>query len=316
MVAGGGERARRPGRQAPGTGRPWEPASPGPQARCTRRRAGYGAGVGTGLGWVAGGPGPTVAGLAVAPVKSLRLRHPAEVRLELHGAVGDRHLFLVDRQHHLYNGVRRGRLVQIGAELVEPDGWLVLEFPDGCRVEGTTAELGARRLASVYGRRVPTRLVVGPFAAALSDFCGHELELVRPDQLGAGHDVHPVTLASTTSQLALAGRVDDPRLGDDRRFRMLMTLAGCGADEEDGWTGRLLGVGEAVLRVGGPVPRCGVTQQDPDTGQFQLPTLRHLAAHRPRGEDGRSVLFGMYAEVVIPGRVRLGDEVVPVDPAG
>jgi uncharacterized protein YcbX len=97
---------------------------------------------------------------------------------------------------------------------------------------------------------------------------------------------------------------------DDRRFRMLFTLTGCDEHEEDGWEGRLLEVGEALLRVGGPVERCAVTTRDPDTGERDLDTLRLLAGLRGR-DPGDPVHFGVYAHIERPGRVRLGDPVRP-----
>lgn len=253
----------------------------------------------------------TVVRLAIAPVKSLALTARDAVRLEPPGAVGDRALFLVDRaRHRLYNGISRGRLVQVGAELRASDGWLRLCFPDGAVVEGTTADLGERLVADVHARQVPARVVRGPFAAALSAFAAHEVELVRPDQPGAALDVHPLTLVSRASVDALAGAAGDPRLADGRRFRMLIEVAGCHAYEEDAWAGTVVRIGEALVRALAPVPRCGVTQQDPERGAFQLPTLRHLARQRGTGPDGL-VFFGMYGEVVDPGWVRVGDAVVP-----
>src|SRR3989442_428915 len=95
---------------------------------------------------------------------------------------------------------------------------------------------------------------------------------------------------------------------DGRRFRMLFTLAGCEAHEEDGWNGRLLRVGDAVLRAGGPIERCAVTTRDPDTGERDLDTLRLIRDYRGVS-DRQAVDFGVYADVVEPGRVRTGDPV-------
>ena len=51
---------------------------------------------------------------------------------------------------------------------------------------------------------------------------------------------------------------------DPRRFRMTMELDGCEPLEEDTWAGRRIEVGEAIVRMGDPVPRCVVTTLDPD----------------------------------------------------
>ncbi len=89
---------------------------------------------------------------------------------------------------------------------------------------------------------------------------------------------------------------------------MLLEVEGTAAHEEDGWEGRLLRVGGAVLRVGGPVPRCDVTQRDPVTGARDLETLRTIGEYRGRGATG-TLDFGVYAEVVESGAVAVGDAV-------
>jgi hypothetical protein len=95
---------------------------------------------------------------------------------------------------------------------------------------------------------------------------------------------------------------------DGRRFRLLFTLAGYGPHEEDEWEGRLLRIGDAAVRVGGPVPRCAATTRDPDTGVRDLDTLRLIKNYRGV-RNGEAIDFGVYAEVEQPGRVRVGDPV-------
>jgi uncharacterized protein YcbX len=87
---------------------------------------------------------------------------------------------------------------------------------------------------------------------------------------------------------------------------MLIHLAGSGAHEEDTWAGRELRVGDAVLRVGGPVPRCATTTRDPASGRRDFDTLHHIKAYRGLRER-KHLDFGVYAEVVEAGRVRVGD---------
>ncbi len=77
---------------------------------------------------------------------------------------------------------------------------------------------------------------------------------------------------------------------------MLLELDGLEPHEEDGWSGRSLQVGEAVVVGGGPVPRCVVTTQDPDTGLASLDTLRAIKRYRGLRE-GRYVDFGIYFDV-------------------
>jgi uncharacterized protein YcbX len=62
----------------------------------------------------------------------------------------------------------------------------------------------------------------------------------------------------------------------------------------------------------GPVPRCIVTTRDPASGLKDFDTLKRIAEFRPLMTDPRGVPFGMYAEVVRPGLVRVGDDVGPL----
>ena len=99
---------------------------------------------------------------------------------------------------------------------------------------------------------------------------------------------------------------------DDRRFRMLVTVAGCSAHEEDSWIGGLLRVGEATVRVLDAVGRCVVTTRDPSTGERDLDTLGLIRAYRGQHPEHGSIDFGVHGEVVEPGVVRVGAPVEPL----
>ena len=98
---------------------------------------------------------------------------------------------------------------------------------------------------------------------------------------------------------------------DPRRFRMLFGVEGIGPHEEDEWIGRNVRVGEAVVAVAGNTGRCIVTSRHPETGVRNLPTLDVLAEYRHDVEATEPLPFGVWAEVVEPGRVALGDAVEP-----
>jgi uncharacterized protein YcbX len=247
----------------------------------------------------------SVAALSVTPVKSLALLHPAEVELTGVGVRGNRRFYLVDADGRLVGGVRHGPLVRIVPEL-EGDR-LTLRFPDGSVVTGDV-QLGDPTTTDFYGRPVAGRMVGGPWSDALSDYAGSRLALVRAVDDDAW-DVEPATIVSLASCERLAAELGADV--DPRRFRMLLTVDGCAAHEEDAWAGSRVRVGEAVLRVGGPVPRCAVTTQDPATGVRSLDTLGAIKGYRGL-RDGRQIDFGVYAAIEQPGRVRLGDSVEPL----
>jgi uncharacterized protein YcbX len=51
-----------------------------------------------------------------------------------------------------------------------------------------------------------------------------------------------------------------------------------------------------------------ITTKDPDTGLPDFATLKEVAEYRGL-RDGKHIDFGMYADVVEPGMVRLADPV-------
>jgi hypothetical protein len=234
--------------------------------------------------------------LAIAPVKGLRLSVADELDLGPTGPAGDRAFLVVDAANDLLLTTRTPSLLQVAARW--RDGALTLAFPDGSEVSAAP-ELGAAATTSNYeGRRISGRLVEGELAGALSDHLGRAVRLLARDPSDRGADDAPVTLMSEASLDALG--VPDPR-----RFRMTITIDGIDAWEEHGWGGRELAAGDAVLRVTEPVPRCAVTTRDPDSGRRDAPTLKRIAELRGK----RDVTFGVWCEVVAPGRVRVGDQV-------
>jgi uncharacterized protein YcbX len=91
---------------------------------------------------------------------------------------------------------------------------------------------------------------------------------------------------------------------------MLIELDGVEAYEEDGWRGRRLRLGDAVLRLGRRMPRCVMTNLAPDTGESDFDTLKVLAQHRKVGAE---LLLGVYGDVERPGRIEVGDPAELVD---
>ncbi|HEV2951133.1 MAG TPA: MOSC domain-containing protein, partial [Actinomycetota bacterium] len=142
--------------------------------------------------------------------------------------------------------------------------------------------------------------------AAMSRYAGRSVRLARVTRDGDGQDVHPLTLVSSESIRDLGRRSDRTDL-DARRFRINLEIEGCEPYEEDSWDGELVRVGEATIRIRGQIPRCVVTTLAPDTGEKDFGTLTQLARYRHRIGGRGGLPFGVYAEVVRGGRVRVGD---------
>ena len=254
----------------------------------------------------------TVARLNVTPVKSTRLQHPDRVELSAGGLAEDRLFFLVDPMGSPFTGGDAGELQQVESAWDAATQTLTLRFPDGGVVAGSGDSLGEAVVTDFYGRAVPGRIVDGPFADALRAFTGRALRLVRCERPGDGYDVEPLTAMSLASVAALAqGAGHDAEL-DARRFRMTLELDGCAPYEEDSWDGLDVRIGEAVLRFGEQVPRCVVTTLDPLTGHKDFATLTELARQRGRIAGGNGLPMGVYARVVQPGSIAVGDPVEPL----
>jgi uncharacterized protein YcbX len=250
---------------------------------------------------------PTVARLNVTPVKSTRLQHPDRVELTADGLAENRAFYLVDPMSALFTGADVGELQQILSGWDASTQTLTLTFPDGTIVREAGDALGDAVVTDFYGRPVPGRVVEGPFSDALRRFTGRNLRLIRCDRPGDAYDIEPLTVVSLASVAALAaGARHDGEL-DARRFRMNLELDGCAPYEEDTWAGRAARIGTAVIRFGEPVPRCVVTTLDPLTGQKDFATLTELARQRGRIPGGKGLPMGVYASVVEPGSIAVGD---------
>jgi uncharacterized protein YcbX len=253
-----------------------------------------------------------VAWISQCPVKGLAVRQLDECELTEAGIVGDREFFLVDENDRLVNSKGLGALQRIVPHHDRAGGLLTLEFPDGSTVSEQVVFDGSVS-ADFWGQSVDVRVVAGPWSEAISDFAGRGLRLVggsgpAPDRRRSG----AATLLGTGSLAALARTLGVEDV-DERRFRMNFGIDGLAEHEEDGWLGRRVRLGDAVVLPQGNVGRCAVTTQNPETGAPDLDTLKALAAYRRAVETTEPLPFGVHAAVAQAGSVRVGDSVELLD---
>lgn len=253
-----------------------------------------------------------VAWIAIAPVKSMALVFLDHAHLGLTGIAGDRAFAVIDEAGHLVNGKRVGTLALIRPDFDAAANSLTLRFPDGETIDGEVT-LGEPFDATFFGHPRGVRRVEGPWSEALTARAGRAVRLVALAAPGDGADRGPTaTLLSTAAltHLARAGGSDKPL--DRRRFRMTFGIDSVNAYAEDAWLGRDVRVGGSVVRPVGNVGRCAVTTQDPDTGIASFDTLRILQTTRGHLETTEPLPFGIWADVVEPGDVSLGDVIEPI----
>ena len=253
-----------------------------------------------------------VAWLSMTPVKSMRLQTVDEIELEATGVRGDRRFYVVDDEGALVNAKRLPALLTVRPSV--EDGRLVLRFEDGSTVEGEVRESDESIETSFYGRAVAGRIVEGPWAAALSELAGKRVRLARTQREGDGYDrgrSAGASLVSTASLDALRAAAGSERRVDGRRFRMTVGIEGAEPHAEDRWIGSRVRLGAATVLVRENVGRCSVTTRDPDTGVRNLDTLGAIAEYRAHIPTTEPLPFGVWCEVVEPGRVAVGDAVRP-----
>ena len=254
-----------------------------------------------------------VAWIHVAPIKALAIQELQQVELGRAGVENDRRFCIVDPEGRMVNAKRVHGFIGVRPHFDDAMRHLVLETPDGSRVEGAT-DLGRAISVSIYRREVPAHIVEGPWSEALSAVAERPVRLVRFDKAGEGvdraGDGGGATLLSEAALRAIATAAGTSGPVDPRRFRMLFGIGGVNAHSEDSWIGTPIHIGSAVIVPRGNVGRCAVTTLDPATGVSDLDTLAALATYRGEEITTEPLAFGVWAHVTQPGLVRVGDAVL------
>ena len=220
------------------------------------------------------------------PVKSLGGEELPALDVDDRGVVGDRRWALrtargVASGKRTRHYVRLPHLLDMAAATT-PAGVLVA-LPDG------------RRLA-VDDPALP---------AALRGVVGEPVSLATESDV-PHRDAAPLHLVTTASLRWWAGRVPDER-ADRRRLRPNLVVDAPAMDGTDGehvedaWVGRRLRVGDVALQVVEGTERCAMVSEDQCGLGRGTRLLRALAPH--------AMTIGVYARVLAPGTIRVGDPV-------
>jgi uncharacterized protein YcbX len=279
-------------------------------------------------------------------VKSMQGETPARVEVGSSGVAGDRVHAIVDVETGKIASAKDprawSRLFEMRATYVDEPvvgAPLELTLPDGKRIRSDAPGVDGE-LSALFGRHVRLS-AAGPDATPLYDLVWENTEIapeaaITGAQTGVTDDGHPVSTVPagfqapgtfqdvaaitlmTTAALAAMKHAHPAGEWDVARFRpnFLIELDDTGVDAvgvpENEWTGRSLSIGEVVLDVTVPSPRCVMTT----LAQPGLPRDRDILKTIARSNrvevatwGGRWACLGVYAAVVETGFVSVGDPV-------
>jgi uncharacterized protein len=270
----------------------------------------------------------TVAVLRRYPVKSMLGENLRACEVSERGLAGDRVLALVHQQTGKVVSAKNPRLWRDMLRLAAAAGPDVkIAFPDGSVLASTDPGIHAA-LSDFLGHTVTLTGTPPPDAAldradpdqVLRD--GIEAQVaVEVGQLGGASpegtffDFAPLHLV-TTSALERIAELSPRGTVELERYRpnVVIAAAARGFAEND-WVGRELRIGsDLVTRIMLRTPRCAIPTLEHGDLPRDRDALRVPAAHNrisPLGDFGSQPCVGVYAQVLRPGRVQVGDAVRP-----
>jgi len=277
------------------------------------------------------------------PVKSMGGEPLDAITLATKGIPGDRAWAIKDDERRsIRNGKRFPQLMDCTAVLLDDPGAdrpsppVEIRLPDGTPIRSDSPEAASAALTKLIGtdvslwplmpedqlehyRRGPSEPTSDPEAALrevfartpeeplpdLSQFPAELFQYESPP--GTYFDAYPLLLLSSNALAELQRRAPDSQI-DVRRFRPNLQFdiefdARFAEDPypESQWCGKTLRLGGATLRVEMPCPRCIMTTH----GFAELakdPTIMRALVRENAGN------LGVYATVLEPGAVAVGDE--------
>jgi uncharacterized protein len=250
------------------------------------------------------------------PVKSMQGETPEAATITMSGILGDRAFALIDAESGKVASAKNPRkwpdLLSFHATFITPPGngkapKVQITLPDGAALTTDQGDASAI-LSRSLGRPVTLASAV-PKKPVLEEYWPDIAELPHQDAVtdeampvGTFFDcacVHVLTTATLRrfEQLYPEGQWELPRF----RPNIVVDTEDEGFIENT-WVGRKLKIGDAVLNVTGPTPRCMMTTLQ----QGSLPRDPNILRTMAQKNDAHA---GVYAIVVAPGEIRCGDTV-------
>lgn len=194
------------------------------------------------------------------------------------------------------------------------DRWYAVEDPDGRFASGKDTRRFRRRdpVFAYAAATTETGVVVRrggrtwkagepPLDAELSTAMGLPVRVAVESDV-PHFDDGAVSLIGTASLDWCKANLDVD--ADRRRVRPNVVVETAEPFVEETWLGRVVRVGAVTLRVTQRIERCRTVDLAQDGVATTTPLLKALGG-------SRDVCLGVYAEVLVPGRIALGDAVIP-----
>ena len=232
------------------------------------------------------------------PVKSLQGERLESAELGTEGIDGDRRWALFDVQTGFGLTARRVPDLLFASARLRADGAVEVVLPDG------TVTVDDAVISGWLGRSVTLRPAGSAPGRPRYESPDDDLVEALPGSESRWHDWQGAPGAFHDNAGARVSLVTTGTLGtwDRRRFRANLVLEGAG---EGGLVGSRVRVGDAVLDVGDPIPRCVMVTR-PQPGGIARDNEVLKTIHRERGGD-----LAVAALVRRPGAVRTGDVLAP-----
>jgi uncharacterized protein YcbX len=223
------------------------------------------------------------------PVKAMRGEKLDSCRVDGFGLYGD-------RSHYFLDESRQGKYVS--ADKVPA----LLGY--AARFSGDGQEMGYPGVVITSPQGVSYRWDDERLHAEIAKVAERPVTPVRSTPQEGGKNWEDHILIVIDSSLREIARLMGEQELDARRFRpnLVIALDGDQPFLEDHWIGKHLRINDVLLRVNKHCERCMYVNIDPETLEINPAVLKTVVQRH----DNR---FGVYASVVSPGRVSVGNEV-------
>lgn len=260
-----------------------------------------------------------LSGIYIYPIKSTAGLPLTESRVVAEGLAYDRRWAVIDETNAIITPRECPRLLGIQTVITEEGLQMMIPGQSSLTIPFTPHSKPVLP-ATIFGNPVDG-IHISVADALLSAYLEMECRLIYMDEdcvrymlpIYGGGDADPVSYADS-APLLLVSTASLEALNDRllhkismKNFRPNLVVAGCGADEEDGWT--KIQIGEVVFDVSEACKRCVVTTIDPQTREQSInqEPLRTLATYKRHLRGG--VRFGVNLIPRNKGIVRQGDEI-------